>query len=204
MGVAPLRMSLDGWPIQARVTSSFIVHPERRGWTGFSLMRRFLNGPHDLSIADEANSVTRSIWQELGGITSILFSMHWIYPLRPTRLGLHVLLRKHRRLAAVLASASAPVTGALDCIAARLQPGGKTRVHSKLTEEVLTPEALENALREGIGRATLRPDHNRYSLEWQLGRAERLPHHGRLQKSCSGRKRRTSPAGQSITCTPAD
>ncbi len=183
MGVVPLRMSLHGRPIEARISSSYVVDPNSRGWAGFSLMRRFLNGPHDLSIADEANSLTRSIWQELGGTTSLLFSMHWIYPLRPMRLGLRVLLRNHPRLAAVVTRASAPVTAPLDRIAARLQPGGQGRAHShRLTEEELTPEALESALREGIGQSILKPDHNRYSLQWQFERAERLRRHGRLQK----------------------
>ncbi len=183
MGVAPLRMSLDGRPVQARVTSSFVVQPQRRGWAGFSLMRRVLNGPQELSLADEANSATRAIWQELGGTTSILFSMHWIYPLRPTRLGLHLLFRKQPRLAAMATRASAPLTTPLDYLAARLQPAGPARAQTaRLTAEDLTLEALETALSEGAGQATLRTVHDRDSLAWQLERAARLRRHGRLQK----------------------
>ncbi len=183
MGVAPLRMSLDGRPVQARITSSFVVHPQKRGWAGFSLMRRFLNGPQDLSIADEANSTTRAIWQELGGSTSIVFSMHWIYPLRPIRLGLHMLLRKHARLASVAAAASAPLTTPLDRIAARLQPAPPQRAYSgRLAAEELTPAAVETAWSEGVGLPALRPDHDWRSFAWQLDHAARLRRHGRLQK----------------------
>ena len=183
MGVAPLRMSLNGRPIQARITSSFVVHPQRRGWAGFTLMRRFLNGPQDLSIADEANSVTRSIWQELGGTTSILFSMHWIYPLSPMRLGLQVLLRKHPQLAAIATRASAHLTAPLDRIAARMLPGAPEHApNRRLTEEELTPEALETALREGIGQPALRPDHDLRFLRWQLDRAAGLSLNGSLRK----------------------
>ena len=183
MGVAPIRMSLNGRPIEARITSSFVVHPQRRGWAGLSLMRRFLNGPQDLSMADEANSVTRAIWQELGGTTSILFSMHWVYPLRPMRLGLEVLLRKHPRLAAIATRASAPLTAPLDRIAVRMLPGAAEHApNRRFTEEELTPEALEAALREGVGQASLRPDHDAHFLRWQLRRAAGLSRNGSLRK----------------------
>jgi hypothetical protein len=180
IGAAPLAMSLGERAVRARISSAFIVDPQRRGWAGLSLLRAFLNGPQDLSIADEANSDSRIVWQALGGATAMLFSMRWIYPLRPFRLGLSLLLQQRPRLANALAAAAAPVTSALDRLAA-CSRAASPEPPVRLMEEELTPAALEAALKQPVKRPLLRPAHDLRSLQWRLDRAARLDR-GRLQK----------------------
>ena len=169
LGVVPFAMCLDGRPLQARMSSQFIVDPDRRGCVGVSLLRCFLKGPQDLSIADEANSHARSICQSLGGKSSSLFSMQWIYPLRPFRLGVRLLLRKQRRLDAAVVPAVTPLTAPLDKLASRFFVN-VSRGPARFVEEELTPEGLAACLRD-LPKSVLRPAHDSRSIAWLFARA---------------------------------
>jgi len=71
LGVMPRRMSIRGRPIQAAVSSQFIVEPGRRStMAAVHLMKTFMSGPQDVSIADEANGLSRKLWESLGGTTA--------------------------------------------------------------------------------------------------------------------------------------
>jgi hypothetical protein len=63
LGVMPRRMSIRGRPIQAAVSSQFIVEPGRRStMAAVHLMKTFMSGPQDVSISDEANCpVTQAV-----------------------------------------------------------------------------------------------------------------------------------------------
>src|SRR5436190_1132294 len=94
MGVMPQRMSMNGQTIHVAIMSNFVVDSDSRGMTGMKLLKAFLSGPQDLSIADEASPDVRRLWEGLGGATSLPFSMHWFYPLRPCQFGLLALKEK--------------------------------------------------------------------------------------------------------------
>jgi len=75
--------------LRAAVSSQFVVEPGSHSWlAGVELLRRFLAGPQDLSITDEANDASRRLWIRLGGTQSLFSSVQWMLPLRPFRLGL--------------------------------------------------------------------------------------------------------------------
>ncbi len=118
LGVMPRRMSIRGRPIQAAVSSQFIVEPGRRStMAAVHLMKTFMSGPQDVSIADEANCLSRKLWESLGGATALLHSIHWARLLRPAQFGL---LRMGRGTRLGTASVVRPVCRLVDGVAAHL------------------------------------------------------------------------------------
>lgn len=108
LAVTPRLMTMKGQTVRARLTSQFVVDPEFRGYVGLKLLSTVLNGPQDLTIADESNADSRMLWEAIGGVTSHLYSMRWFYALRPCQFGLYVAGRK-RLLPPLLSSIAAPL-----------------------------------------------------------------------------------------------
>ncbi len=119
VGLVPRRVVFNRCQYQAVISSQFIVDPASHvGLVALRLAKAYLEGPQDLSIADEANDLSRKIWEGLGGTTALLLSMYWTRPLRPARL---VVARLQGRLAlAPFAVAALPLAAAVDSVAARL------------------------------------------------------------------------------------
>jgi hypothetical protein len=112
LGVVPRRMRLGDTPIRVAVPTQFMVHPESRGVAGVQLMRRFLDGPQDLSLSDRGNEGARRLWERLGGSASLLYSVFWRRPLRPAR---YAMVRRARtRLAEAAIAAAGPLWGLMD------------------------------------------------------------------------------------------
>ena len=65
------------------------------GAAALGLLEKFLSGPQDISIADEANDTARMVWQGLGGQTAYLYSMRWTRPLRPFAYFMSLLKKAH-------------------------------------------------------------------------------------------------------------
>ena len=86
LAVLPRPMRAGGRRLRAAVGCQFAVDAERRGsLAAFSLMKRFLSGPQDLSISDGANDESSRCWLACGGIASALHGLHWLKLLRPAR-----------------------------------------------------------------------------------------------------------------------
>src|SRR5437870_12027031 len=82
----PRRMSFNGRQITISVSSQFIVDPDSRSeLAGVQLLKTHLTGPSDLTLTDEANNISRKLWEGLGGDTAPLFSIQWTRLLRPCR-----------------------------------------------------------------------------------------------------------------------
>jgi hypothetical protein len=108
LGVIPRWMSINGQRVRVAVGSQFRGDPtSRTAVVGLELAKAFLAGPQDISISDEADDLTRKIWEGLGGTTALLHSIHWTRPLRPARLALSF-LRKRTALAPLVAVADPP------------------------------------------------------------------------------------------------
>jgi len=119
IGVVPRRVAIEGRCFQAAVSSQFIVEPaSHSGLVAARLAKAFLEGPQDLSIADEANDAARRIWQRLGGTTALLHSLYWTRPLRPAGFVLSCLAR--RRGLAPLAAAGGLMAGVADMFVTRV------------------------------------------------------------------------------------
>ena len=181
LGVIPRRMSMNGRPIRVAVGTQFMVAPEQRSsLAGIALLKGFLSGPQHLSVSDLASDAGRRIWEGLGGITALLYSMHWIRPLRPFRY-LMSLVKKHKLLAP-LAVTSIPFCRALDAVAVRLPSGPFRRESSQPPYEEMDAGLLLSCLDEISHSYTLWPEYDDRSLKWLLRRLARLKHLGVLQK----------------------
>src|SRR5262249_25986930 len=77
IGVIPRPASFDGHPIRIAVATQFMVHPDYRGVAGVQLLKEFLSGGQDLSLADLAKGAGRRLWERPGGATARLPSLQW-------------------------------------------------------------------------------------------------------------------------------
>jgi len=181
LGVVPRPMWMKGRQVRAAVSSQFIVDPKSRfQLAGMQLLKAFLSGPQDLSLADEANDSSRAIWERLGGSTALLYSIHWTCTLRPAQ---YVRLRLGRRkLLGPLALLSKPFCQAIDSVAARAPRNPSHCTGARCMREDTGVENLlkcSDALRHS---QSLRPEYDRRSLEWLLARAAETNGDGTFQK----------------------
>jgi hypothetical protein len=172
LGVVPRRMMMNGRRFQAAISSQFVVAPTRHAvLVALRLARAFLEGPQDLSISDEANDISRKIWEGLGGTTALLHSLYWTRPLRPARLALSM-VRSRARLAP-LALVARPLVPLVDTLATRMphshlyQPRPDVSAADDLTEQTILA-----CLRKTAGSKSLRMEYDEQTLGWLLDRAK--------------------------------
>lgn len=182
VGVVPRRMSMNGQPLQAAISSQFVVYPaSRTSLVAVRLLKAFLEGPQDLSIADEANDVARGIWEGFGGTTSLLHSIHWTRPLQPARLILSFL--RGRGSLAPLAVVAGPLARIVDSLATRI-PGSHLRQSTpRVSADDLREETFLACLPEFAGVGSLRVEYDDRTFPWLLERAAQRKVGGRLQKA---------------------
>lgn len=169
LGVVPRRMSMNGSRVLAAVSSQFITDADSRSrMVGVKLLKAFLQGPQDLSVADESNDASRKLWEALGGKTALLHSMHWIRLLRPCSLATSYLAQ--RRALGGLARAAAPIARAADVLVTRLAGSPLRHDAPALRAEGMSPEALLEHLPAFVGRGTLRPEYDVHTLRWAIAR----------------------------------
>jgi hypothetical protein len=169
VGLVPRQVAINGRQYQAAISSQFIVDPASHvGIVALRLTKAYLEGPQDLSIADEANDVSRKIWEGLGGTTALLLSIYWTRPLRPARLAMSY-LRARRGLAPV-AVAGSPFAAVADSLAARL-PGSQFRqsVPAAAAEPLQARTVLAHA-DDFCGANVLRADYDERAFEGLLDR----------------------------------
>ena len=178
MGIATRWFVIGRRRIRAAVSSQFIAEPRARSrLIAVALLRDFLNGPQDFSFTDEATETSRILWEKLGGSTSVLYSLRWIAPLRPTNL----LLSNSGSRFGSLVTLAGPVANLLDRIASVLTRRGKLRPQADLRIEPLHAHALANFMSESIGDMMLHPDYDAVSLRRMLDDAARQSAQGTLQ-----------------------
>jgi hypothetical protein len=158
-------MSMNGRPIQAAISHTFMVDPNSRTTpAGLDLMRTFLSGQQDITIA-QGTSLSRRIFEAVGGSTSLLHSLGWTRVLRPSRYVLAHL--KRRGLPAAISAVLTPFSHAVDAVAARI-PHPLRLSASGLSGEQLDPETLATCLSEFVRDRALRPTYDAASLKWLL------------------------------------
>jgi hypothetical protein len=179
LGVVPRRMTMNGRPIVAAVSSQFIVAPTTRaGLVALRLASAFFNGPQDLSISDEANDTSRRIWEGLGGTTALWHSLYWTRALRPARFA--VSMFQQRSGLARLARAAAPFAPLADAIAARTPYGAPAATDDGGGSETLTGGTMLASLPR-CARGGLRVDYDERTLAWLLALARQRKRTGALR-----------------------
>ncbi len=181
LGVVPRPMWMKGRQVRAAVSSQFIVDPQSRfQLAGVQLLKAFLSGPQDLSLADEANDSSRAIWERLGGSTALLYSIHWTCTLRPAQ-RVRLRLGRHKMLGP-LAFLLKPLCQAIDSVMARAPRTPSHGAGSRCFGEDTDIEVLLQCSDAFRHSQCLRPEYDRRSLEWLLGRPAETNGHGSFQK----------------------
>lgn len=180
LGVQTRRMLFDGRPVLMAVCSQFAVDPARRGQAGLRLLKQCLGGPQDLSLTDEAGDDTRRVWEWCGGATALLYSIHWIRPLRPARTALALLMR--RRSPGMLARLSTPLASIVDTVCGSLVRSPLRVSKPRGSREDLHETTLPAQMAEFTAGRSLRPNYADGSLAWLLERASRRTAAGQLRK----------------------
>lgn len=182
LGVVPRPMRLHGRTIRVAVCTQFMVDPHHRSGLGaVQLLKSFFAGPQDLSLADGANESARRMWLALGGTAPLLYSLHWVRPLRPARYVLALLERRAPKLRSLVAMGR-PVAALADAAAAHMP---LSRIHEKqgdsIVDEPLQPSTMFAYLPDVMTGTDLQPQYNAEALEWLLDQAARMTRHGTLR-----------------------
>jgi len=180
LGVVPRLMSVKGRAVRAAVSSQFIVDPARRSTlAAIKLLKTFISGPQDLSIADEANDASRKLLESLGGTAALLYSLYWFRLLQPAQF---LLSRVSHPVPHALSRVLVPLCRVVDAVSVRLPQSPVRRSEPSVTGEDLTAADLLTCLKRLPARCVLRPEYNERSLEWLLGALARERGYGELQK----------------------
>lgn len=178
LGVVGREMVLDGRPVRAAIGSHFIVEPNRRATlAGIDLLRSMVSGPQDLTLADDANDLSRKVWEGLGGLTVPLYSLYWTRLLRPVELALTRWGAGRRGVRAMI-----PACRVVDAVLARVSgnPFRPPAVSSRGQD--LDGRALSACLTEVAPRRALRPAYDGQAAAWLLRMLARRPGSGTVRK----------------------
>jgi hypothetical protein len=176
IGVMPRPMRLRGQAVQAAVVTQLMVEQDgRHGVVAAQLLRKALAGPQALTISDGANETSRRMWEALGGLTSMLYSLQWRRLLRPAQSTLQRASSPHGRAAAFFATPMAALADVCNAYYRSLPRA------SDLIEEPLDAGALLDGLGHAARRVALSPDYDLASLAWLLDQVRAKRRHGELQ-----------------------
>lgn len=181
LGVLPRLLSFQGRPIQAAITSQFMVDTARHhGNAAIELMKRFLAGPQQLSLTDGASEGARRIWEALRGEFATTYSCLWTRVLRPAQYSLE--LMKSRKALKPLAGVARPFARVLDSVAVRLPLTPYPMPAATAAMEEASVGSLLRCVSELPARWALRPCYNWESLSWLLQKAGEAKSRGQLRK----------------------
>ncbi len=179
LGVVPRPMLFQGEAVRAAVGTELMVDPEERGAVGIHLLQSYLQGPQDLSMADRANDAARALWEGLGGMTALWYSLYWARQLRPAG---YVVCRLESRIPRRLGLLLRPAADVLDGCAARVGDGRSYRHRPPGLAEPFDADTLVTALRR-VDKRRLLPSYDKKSLGWLLQRLEERVTCGTLERA---------------------
>jgi hypothetical protein len=182
LGVVSRNMEWMGKPVVVALSSQFIVdRASRSGMVGLRLLKEYLAGPQDLSIADEANDTAKTLWESFGGKAAFFYSLSYTRPLHPSRYLLaHVRQRKGWR---AIAFSADPIARLCDAVAARLPWTRLVPPRSDARGERARPESLWTDLPRFCAAHPLRPALQLSDWTWMLHRAAEKVGCGELRQT---------------------
>lgn len=173
-GMQERRLRFDGEQLRGVCCSHLVVAPEARGGAvGAMLVKRALQGDHDLIWTDSGTTDVVRIWRAFGGYVDHTRTADWMYVLRPARwlrgvvAGAASRRETGRRLLPV---GSVPV----HTLGRRLLPGAFPEHPQGLTAEEADPDAVIDALPRLTWGVRLRVDWDRDYLEHTYRQIESL------------------------------
>jgi acyl carrier protein len=181
LGVVPQPMTMNGKPLRVTISSQFIVDPDSRSkLVAIQLSKALFSTPQDLFITDEANDTARQIWEGMGGMAALLYSIYWIRPLRPCQLVLSYL--KQKQHLAPFAQISRPFAWIADTLVTRIPQSPFHQSLPKVKGEALNDEMFLKYFPEFASRWAVCPEYDHRLWKWSLDRASRRKDQGNFQK----------------------
>ena len=162
LAVIPRHMSFHGTRITIGAAQHMMV--DRATLASLQLFKAFISGPQELAMGDMSVDVTRKLFERIGGSTSYLHSIYWVYPLRP--ITYFASLGRRRQMESKSGSAYSSFTHYFDelCAHTRLNP---FRIKEPvLKEEDLTPELFLANFPTFARDSSLLPVYTLQSISW--------------------------------------
>ncbi len=178
IGVLPVRMIYRGTQVRAALASSLMVdNPQQNPLAGARLLRSFITGPQDLSLAETSDSVVQRMWQRLGGGAAPAYSMDWMRILRPAQFGV-AMLKAPSWMESLLRPVGFVVDGLLG--ACKWRRFRTERIDARIERADIDANELIALVRQFAARYELRPAWDDASLRWFLTHAARKEPYGDL------------------------
>jgi hypothetical protein len=166
------RLRFDGRPITLACAGQLVTEPSLRHLApGAFLLRRYFDGPQDVTITDGANAAAQQLWERLGGEPLDLSCLDWVRVLRPVAFGLQYAARRRSDR---FARAVAPVVP---------RRRRRARAQEPVRVEELTPLALVDGMRELAPSFRLHPDYDEGFAEWLFRELDAVSTRGRMLRS---------------------
>jgi hypothetical protein len=171
------RMRLEGRVLRFAWAAHTAVAPAARARAaGFLLMRSLMEGPQDATLGDSASPLMEQMWLRLGGKRLDLKGIHWVRVFRPSSVAARLVVPRRPRLRAGIRA----VAGGLDRVTSSVARPVIVPRPATAAEEVLTPDAILEALPRVARRLGLRPAYDEEFLGWLFGELRRVKSRGEL------------------------
>jgi len=179
LGLVARKMSYKGEPVRIAFGGNFAVYPKfRNTLAGLHLLKAYMSGGQDLSQTDSANDTSRALLERLGFTTILPYSVHWVRPLRPSRLTTFALTRLNdNSLSRIVDTVARPFCAVVDRLAAR-SAGPLRLIKPRLHASDLNVATLLDCLTRFRNGYSLWPEYDAHSLNWLLSFMTRMNGHG--------------------------
>ena len=184
LGVLARPMVLDGQPVRTAASSNYRVRggngqaAPRNPLIAMRLVKRFFEGPQDLSVANGANPLSKKIWEGSGGLSVPLYSLDWFRTIRPARALLELAAGQRSR----------PWPRGLRLLTDAADRVAGTRLVSQRVSDQSNPayvlaELDPQAAVDGVAQSgfDLKPRHDAASFAWLLEMSRRKALGGRCR-----------------------
>jgi hypothetical protein len=173
------RMTFDGRYIRAALSGQLVSDPAVRGRAaGTLLLRKYLNGPQDMTVTSAASETTR-IWKALGGSVAHLSSVSWARLLNWRAVGEVALERLGM---AAWKPIARPALSIMQAVASRIPATSLLAPDPSTSAEDLTPQTLLDHLPSVAGHLRLHPAYDEAFLVWLFGEMAEVTALGELTK----------------------
>ena len=173
------RFVYEGQPVRLAISGQLVTDPTvRNRAAGAFLLRRYLDGPQDLTITDTASDTARRIWEGLGGETSHLGCVGWARVFGPWRSAWDF---KTRRGGSGMTPVVKPLLTALDTASSLVARRALRVGKAAATTEELTPASMGEHLASVTKSYSLHPDYDdRDGVGWLLAQMAEVRPRGTL------------------------
>lgn len=180
LGVVPRPMTLNGKPVTAAISHSFLVQPSSRAsLAALHLVREFLAGPQDLAMC-QGDDISRKLWEMTGGATSQVYSLCWTRPLKPSRYVLSFL--KRRGLPAGAVAVLEPCCRVVDALTPHVAGRAFALPAPAADGSDMDGDSLCESLPRITANRSLKPTYSAGTASWMLETLNANPARGGLHK----------------------